>query len=168
VTHDRVDALTLAARTMLIDEGAIVQRGTTREVFADPLTSTAARLVGVDTVLIGRVASLEDGLARVRVEGQEVCAEAPATPVEDVVLCIRAEDVTIARHPLHDLSAINQWRASVGVERPEGPFVRVTLDCGFPLAALVTRDAWRRLAIGPGDEAWAVVKAAAIRTLPRT
>ena len=46
-------------------------------------------------------------------------------------------------------------------------FVRVGLDCGFRLSALVTRDAWQRLSLKPGDEAWAIVKAATIRALPR-
>jgi molybdate transport system ATP-binding protein len=167
VTHDRVDALTLADRTMLIDEGRVVQSGPTREVFAAPLTPAAARLVGVDTVLVGSVASVTDGLARVRVGGQDVCAEAPPGFPPEVVLLIRAEDVTIARHPLSELSATNQWRAVIGAEQPEGPFVRVTLDCGFRLAALVTRDTWHRLALGRGDAVWAVVKAVAIRTLAR-
>ena len=80
---------------------------------------------------------------------------------------IRAEDVAIARHPSVDSSAVNRWRAVVRTEAAEGPFVRVGLDCGFRLAALVTRDAWRRLSLKPGDEAWAIVKAATIRALPR-
>ena len=70
---------------------------------------------------------------------------------------------------LHTLFILESsgWRAVVRSETPEGPFVRVGLDCGFRLAALVTRDAWQRLALKPGDEAWAIVKATAIRALPR-
>ena len=63
---------------------------------------------------------------------------------------------------------MNRWRAVVRSETAYGPFVRVVLDCGFRLASLVTRDAWRRLALRPGDEAWAIVKAASITALPRT
>ena len=167
VSHDRADALTLADRTVLIDEGRIVQSGATQAVFDRPLTPAAARLVGVDTVLLGRIASVEDGLARVDVAGQEVWVEAPAPAGHEAALCIRAEDVAIAHQAPADLSATNRWRAVVRSESPEGPFVRVSLDCGFRLAALVTRDAWRRLALRPGDEACAIVKAATIQALPR-
>jgi molybdate transport system ATP-binding protein len=167
VSHDRADALALADHTVLLDEGRIIQSGTTQDVFDAPMTPAAARLVGVDTILLGRIASVENGLARVTVGGQEVRAAAPADAGHEAALCIRAEDVTIALHDSVELSAINRWRAVVRSEAPEGPFVRVGLDCGFRLSALVTRDAWQRLALKPGDGAWAIVKATTIRALPR-
>ena len=167
VSHDRVDALTLADRTVLFDAGRIVQSGTTQEVFDRPATPAAARLVGVDTILLGRIVAVEHGLARIMVAGQEVRAQAPAEAGHEAALCIRAEDVALARHDVADSSVMNRWRARVRSETPEGPFVRVGLDCGFRLAALVTRDGWQRLALRPGDEAWAIVKASSIRALPR-
>jgi molybdate transport system ATP-binding protein len=167
VTHDRVDALALGDRTMLLDGGRIIQSGSTRHVFSHPDTPTAARLVGVDTVLIGRVIATANGLATVSVEGRELHAEAPVHGAGEVALCIRAEDVMIARTADADMSAMNRWPGVVRSETPEGPFVRVTLDCGFRLSALVTRDAWKRLSMRAGDAALAIVKAASIRVLPR-
>lgn len=167
VSHDRADALALADQTVLLDGGRVIQRGATQEVFDAPETHAAARLVGVDTILIGRIASVDNGLARVTVGEQEVRAAAPADAGHEAALCIRAEDVTIALHDAADLSATNRWRAVVRSETPEGPFVRVGLDCAFRLVALVTRDAWQRLALKPGDGVWAIVKAASIRALPR-
>jgi len=167
VSHDRVDALTLADRTVLIDAGRIVQAGTTQEVFDRPETPAAARLVGVETILLGKICAVEHGLARIMVAGQTVRAQAPAGVGHDAALCIRAEDVAIARHEVTDSSVMNRWRAIVVSDAAEGPFVRVVLDCGFRLSALVTRDAWQRLALRAGDEAWAAVKAATIRALPR-
>ena len=167
VTHDRVDALALGDRTMLLDHGRVIQDGSTPDVFSRPLTPAAARLVGIETVLIGRVTGVGDGLATVAVEGREVRAEAPPPGAGEVALCIRAEDVVIARTADADMSAMNRWVGVVRSETPEGPFVRVSLDCGFRLSALVTRDAWRRLSLGPGDRALAIVKAASIRVLPR-
>ena len=168
VSHDRADALTLADRTALIDAGRIIQAGATHEIFDAPQTPAAARLVGVDTVLLGRIAAVDEGLARVVVGTQEVRTAAPAEPGHEAALCIRAEDVTIALHDSADLSTINRWHAVVRSEVREGPFVRVGLDCGFRLSALVTRDAWQRLGLSPGDSAWAMVKASTIRALPRS
>ena len=168
VSHDRSDALALADRTILLDQGRILQSGTTQEVFDSPATPAAARLVGIDTILLGHIADVDNGLARIVVGGQNIRAEAPAPAGHEAALCIRAEDVVIARHDVVDSSVMNQWRAIVRSEVTEGPFVRVGLDCGFRLFALVTRDAWRRLALKPGDAAWAIVKAATIRALPRS
>jgi molybdate transport system ATP-binding protein len=167
VSHDRIDAITLADRTVLIDQGRIVQSGTTQEVFDRPVTAAAARLVGIDTILLGRIVAVEDGLATVVVGQQQIRAEAPAGPGHEAALCIRAEDVALARNPEIAVSSVNRWRAIVRSETTEGPFVRVGLDCGFKLAALVTRDAWQRLSLRPGEEVWAVVKAATISALPR-
>jgi len=167
VTHDRLDALALGDRTILMEEGRLIQSGTTREVFGSPSTHVAARLVGVDTVLIGQIASVSEGLATVRVGGQELRAEAPGGVGTEVALCIRAEDVMLARTAEGDMSAMNRWRGVVDYETIEGPFVRVVLNCGFPLSALVTRDAWQRLALVPGDSVLAIVKAASIRVLSR-
>jgi len=167
VSHDRADALTLADRTVLFDEGRLIQSGSTQGVFDAPLTPAAARLVGIDTVVMGRIASVEAGLARVVIGGCDVRAAAPAGVGHDAALCIRAEDVVIARHDVADSSVMNQWPAVVRSETLQGAFIRVGLDCGFKLSALVTRDAWRRLGLKPGDRAWAIVKAASIRALPR-
>jgi molybdate transport system ATP-binding protein len=172
VTHDRVDALTLGDQTILLDEGRIVQRGTTRQVFSDPATPTAARLVGVDTVLIGQIAAVRDGLATVRVGDQELTTQAPAEGHggvgAEVALCIRAEDVMVARTAGAEMSAMNRWQGAVRYDTIEGPFVRIVLDCGFRLSALVTRDTWQRLALRAGDDILAIVKATSIRVLPRT
>jgi molybdate transport system ATP-binding protein len=168
VTHDRLDALMLADRTMLVDEGRVIQEGGTQEVFSSPATPAAARLVGVDAVVLGRITAMDEGLATIAAHGQEVKAHVHGAVGGEVALCIRAEDVVVARREAADLSAMNRWRAVVRSETADGPFVRVVLDCGFRLASLVTRDAWRRLALRPGDEAWAIVKAASITALPRT
>jgi molybdate transport system ATP-binding protein len=167
VSHDRVDALALGDRTVLLDDGRIVQSGATSDVFAHPSTAIAAKLVGVETVLIGQVVAREAGLATVSVEGRQVRAEAPVPGTAEVALCIRAEDVLIARSADGELSAMNRWRGVVRSFTPEGPFVRVVLDCGFRLSALVTRDTWQRLSLHVDDDALAIVKAASIRVLPR-
>ncbi|HXH23636.1 MAG TPA: ABC transporter ATP-binding protein [Vicinamibacterales bacterium] len=168
VSHDRNDALALADRTMLLEHGRIVQSGPTEQVFAEPATPLAARLVGIDTVLFGRVVERTGGLITAVVEGRRVRAEAPSAASHDVALCIRAEDVVVAStHAGLDVSAINRWPAIVRHSRPEGAFVRVVLDCGFRLSALVTRAGWEHLHLAPGDHAVAMVKAASIRVLPR-
>jgi hypothetical protein len=41
------------------------------------------------------------------------------TATSEAALCIRAEDVAIARHDVADTSAMNQWRAVVRSETPE-------------------------------------------------
>jgi molybdopterin-binding protein len=51
--------------------------------------------------------------------------------------------------------------------RPAGPVSRVTVDCGFALTALVTRQAAQDLALQPGTPVTATVKASAVHLIPR-
>ena len=55
VTHDAIDALTLADRVLVLDEGLVVQTGTPQEVAARPRTDHVARLVGLNVIREGDV-----------------------------------------------------------------------------------------------------------------
>ena len=46
VTHDAIDALTIASRVLVIDDGKVAQYGTPLEVSQQPATDHVARLVG--------------------------------------------------------------------------------------------------------------------------
>jgi molybdate transport system ATP-binding protein len=48
VTHDLLDALMLADRVVVLEEGRIVEKGPTQEVLARPRSAFAARLAGLD------------------------------------------------------------------------------------------------------------------------
>ena len=65
------------------------------------------------------------------------------------------------------MSARNQFAGRVLSVQPEGALVRVGLDCGFSLSALVSRPAFDDLQLAPGAEVMAVVKATAIHLIDR-
>ena len=64
VTHDREEAFSLADRIALMRDGAIVQEGTSEELYFSPASRWAAEFVGAANVLSGRV---EDGLIQTSV-----------------------------------------------------------------------------------------------------
>ena len=56
VTHDLIDALTLADRVLVLDDGRIVEDGPARTVLSQPRSAFAARIAGVN-LIPGRVAA---------------------------------------------------------------------------------------------------------------
>ena len=66
-------------------------------------------------------------------------------------VCIRAEDVILETSPRGDVSARNQLTGRVTAIQPEGGVVRVTVDCGFSLSALITRPACEELRLTEGS-----------------
>ncbi len=68
---------------------------------------------------------------------------------------------------LDALSTRNRLPGRVAAVEVRGPVLRVTVDCGFPLAALVTRQTVADLGIRPGAAVTALVKAPSVHLIPR-
>lgn len=167
VTHDRAEALALGDRLAVVVGGRLRQVGGVQEVFNRPADPEVARVVGVETLLAGRVLSRRNGLAAVAVGECGLLAVDPGEVGADVWVSIRAEDVLLAREPLGDVSARNRLPGRVAAVVPEGPVLRVTVDCGFPLAARVTRQTVEDLGLAVGAAVTALVKAPAVHLIPR-
>jgi molybdate transport system ATP-binding protein len=166
VTHDRSEAIALADQMVVMEAGRIRQTGPVHEVFTHPADLSVARIVGVETVQLGEIVAIEEGLATVEVAGIRLLAVAPTEEGRRVHVCIRGEDVIVERRRAGDTSARNRLPAVVKWLLPEGPLVRVGLDCGFELTALVTRPACAELELNAEDQVTALIKAPAIHLIP--
>jgi len=167
VTHDRLEAVVLADQVALMDAGKIQQYGSVQEVFTRPRDATLARLVGIETIASGEIVEVHEGLATVQVGAIRLLAVAPSTQQRFVHVCIKGEDVALQKGFLGSSSVRNQVNATVRCLIPEGPLVRVGLDCGFELTSLITRPACEELHLTVGDVVTAMMKAPAIHLIPR-
>lgn len=167
VTHDRMEALALADEIVVLANGKVLQTGPVLEVFMRPSSAEVARFVGVETLQPGRIMSAGDGLATVSIGKATITALAPETAANDVFVCIRGEDVILQQETAAASSVRNRLTARVVSCRPEGALVRVELDAGFPLFALVTRPACAELGLREGVQITALIKAPAIHLVPR-
>lgn len=167
VTHDRTEAIALSDQIVVMDGGRIRQAGSVQQVITRPTDLTVARIVGIETVAVGTVLRVEEGLATVQVGLAQLLAVAPPGAVRSVHVCIRGEDVAIQRGSTGESSVRNHLPAVIQSLVPEGPLVRVALDCGFELTALVTRPACEELHLQVWDKVTANIKAPAIHLIPR-
>ena len=169
VTHDRDEAILLGDRMLMMQDGEIQQEGPPAEVFTRPRTPALAEALGIGTVVKARVLGSEGGLVRLMAGTAELLAPDPGTgyPLgEWVHACIRGEGVAVERDVHPDSSPRNRLRATITGMEPKGPLVRLHLDCGFPLEALVTTWACEDLALKQGDSVLAMIKATAIHLIP--
>ena len=167
VTHDRVEAISLSDRVAVMEAGKIEQIGSIQEVFSRPKNAKLAKLVGVETVTLGEIVETHEGLATVRIGSASVLAVAPSSPTRLVHVCIKAEDVSLSKESNDTSSVRNQLSAIIRSLTPEGPLIRVVLDCGFELTALITRPASDDLQLQVGVCVTAMIKAPAIHLIPR-
>jgi len=167
VTHDRAEAMALGDRLAVLAEGSIRQAGPVHEVFSSPNDLIVARVVGTENVAPARIVVRDAGLAQVLVGETRLSALDPGGLSENVYACIRAEEVILEGAPHSQTSARNELPGTVVSLAPEGPLVRVVLDCGFRLVALITKNSAQDLRLVPGARVAALIKAPAIRLVPR-
>jgi molybdate transport system ATP-binding protein len=164
VTHDRSEALALGDSIAIMIDGKLRQAGAVDSVFDSPADADVAAAVGVETICPAHVVSRSAGLVTVEIGGARMVAVDTAGASADVFACIRAESVTIERNPSgNPTSARNRLAARIVSVIPEGPLARVTLDCGFRLTAIVTRQSQEEMRLQEGEQVTAVVKATSIR-----
>jgi molybdopterin-binding protein len=97
----------------------------------------------------------------------ELVVVARTPPAGAVQICIRGEDVTIQKGAVEHTSARNRLSGRIVSLTVDGPLIRAELDCGFPLVALVTKNAAAELDLREGDAVTAVIKAPAIHIIDR-
>jgi molybdate transport system ATP-binding protein len=134
VTHDAIDALTLADQVWVLDAGTVAQVGPPAEVAARPRTDHVARLVGLNVLEAeGRFMSFSPTLVTVSL----------------------GEPAGSARH---------RWSGVVTSLAPHGDAVRVLVSGERDLLADVTPAAVTELELVPGRRVWLSVKETAVRT----
>nr|WP_221203825.1 ABC transporter ATP-binding protein [Modestobacter versicolor] len=159
VTHDPIDAMALADRVVVVEDGQVVQSGTAAEVARRPRTDYVARLVGL--VLLpgtgaGQQVALDGG-------GVVAVAEEAAGPV---FVAVRPESVSLyLERPAG--SPRNVWPLRLVAATPHGSVVRCDLAGEVPLTADVTATAFAELGLAPGAAVWASVKASEIAVYTR-
>ena len=95
VTHDPVEASTLADRLVLLEEGRVTRIGSPEEIRTSPRSRYAADLVGLNA-FTGRLEPLEDGAARLVTEdGAVVVPWVDGTDGVEVIALLRPVDVTL-------------------------------------------------------------------------
>jgi molybdate transport system ATP-binding protein len=153
VTHDPVDAMVLADRVIVVEDGRVTQAGTVTEVARHPQSRYVAELVGVN-LLHGNAA----GPHLVRLESGSELVVADPLPGEQIVVAVRPQSVAIYRDK-PDGSPRNVWPATVSDVEIDRDRVRVQLEGPVPLVAEVTPGALAELELAPGTPVWATVKA---------
>jgi molybdate transport system ATP-binding protein len=151
-----------------MDQGRVCQSGDIREVFDRPTDPAVARILGVETVVRGRIEAIVGGMATLAVGSARLFAADPGGLGWEVFICIRGEDVAVERGSAASsgTTARNRLPARITALSPEGSLVRIGLDCGFPLESLVTRQACADLDLSEGDAVFATLKAAAVHLIP--
>ncbi|MFG2948279.1 ABC transporter ATP-binding protein [Streptomyces adustus] len=159
VTHDPLDAMVLADRLVVVEDGRVVQEGAPTDIARRPRTDYIAQLVGLN-------------LYRGRSDGHTVRLDAgPAITITEalsgeVFVAFPPNAVTLYRERPIGSSARNLWRCEVVGLETHGDRIRADLAGELPIAADLTTVAAAELDLHPGAAVWATVKATQTHAYP--
>jgi molybdate transport system ATP-binding protein len=161
VTHDPVDALTLAGRVVVLEDGHVTQAGTPDELRRAPRSAYTAALVGTN-LFRGRVESLEPGVGTLLAGDGEILVPWTGAASDEVIALLDPVDVALhLQRP--EGSPRNVIEGRVAEIVIDGARARVRVDGHPPLVAEVTPGSVERLGLREGDPVWASFKTVEVR-----
>ncbi len=152
VTHDPLDALLLADRVVVLEDGHVVQDGTPGELAQRPATTYVAALMGV-TLIRGTAAK-----GALEVDGGGVLHLADGSLTGRVLAVLRPESISLHRDQPEG-SARNVWQGVITSIQPSHDRVRVLVDGQPSVIATVTPSAIAELDLSKGSSVWMSLKA---------
>ncbi|GAX88728.1 sulfate/molybdate ABC transporter ATP-binding protein [Effusibacillus lacus] len=145
VTHDQEEALEVADRIVVINEGQIEQVGTPEEVYTHPATPFVYNFIGRVNVISGQV---QEG--RIRIGNLE--AEVPEGFGTSAICYVRPHDIEIEtqRENQSENQSTNAIEATIRHINIIGPVARLDLkrsDTGEFIQAEISNDMYQRLGL---------------------
>lgn len=150
VTHDQEEALELADRVVVMNDGHVEQIGTPADVFHTPRTEFVMSFLGNANRLTGTIAGGKAHFGDLEVD----CPEQPSAGC-DVRLFVRPHEL--------ELTTVKGdapcWQGKVNRVHAAGPIVRVDVETALDvLHAEVSPAVFERLRISLGDRVYVVPK----------
>ncbi len=152
VTHDPVEAMTLADRLVVIEHGRVVQSGTALELTSRPRSDYVARLAGTNFYR-GRASG-----THVELEGDAAVLNVASTEAGEVFVVVPPRAVALHRDTPAGTPR-NVWQGRIHSVELIGNRARVRVIDPFPIVAEVTRASVHDLALHEGERVWLSLKA---------
>jgi iron(III) transport system ATP-binding protein len=170
VTHDQEEALTMADRIVVMNQGIIEQIGTPDEVYRDPRSLFVAEFIGE----MNRIAAVVVDSTHVEASGAVLgCAEHDLAPGTPAVVTLRPEDIVphVSAKPDGKPQGANMIDATLSELEFLGASWRAYLESawlpGQHLIGAFSANAVRRLALEEGMRVTLELPSARMKVFPR-
>jgi len=172
ITHDPLEAMIMADRLLVIENGHVVQQGTPAQVARQPTTQYVARLVSLNLYAgtldpATRQVHLDDGgTFTVTLGPDDPSASAASGAGRRMLVGLRPSAITIhTARPTH-ASPRNVWKGTVVALELLTDRVRVQVDAIPPAIVDISAAAVTDLALRPGTGVWLSAKATETEAYP--
>jgi len=157
VTHDFEEAMFLADRIAIMQEGKVLQVGSPEDVFYHPTSIEAARFVGTENIFEGEVISDQD---KKYVRLEQHLLEIDTHLTDHIGFTIRPEHITLSHRPLLK----NTVKGKIVSVYPKGLFLKLVIDIGEKLTAFIEKK--NNLSLAVGKEIYCSMEPSKINSFP--
>lgn len=159
VTHSFEEAISLADRIAIMNDGRIVQIGTAEEIFRRPESEFVARFSMARNIFKVAVEDAGGGLAAGRVDGTIILTTTRRRG--GLYMSVRPEDILISKNRVVS-SALNSLEGVITRIEDKGSIVFLTVDVPPGLVSMITVRSFEEMGLTEGDRVFATFKASAV------
>jgi molybdopterin-binding protein len=162
ITHDFNEALQLAEKVAIMNKGKLLQSGNIRDVFSKPNSKFAANFAGIDNFFDAELTSNKQTNSKIAFVDNKIYFSI----VTDENNChgyiiIKNENILLLPE-YAESSAANNFEGKIINILPERSGVKVVVDIGIRITALITENSLTRLHLEESKTVWVSIKATAI------
>lgn len=160
VTHDYEEALALANKIAIIEEGKIIQSGDPMDIFNKPASKFVADFIGVNNFFRGKISGSSEipELTTFETSGLKIFITTSEINNTAGYLMIPSDSVTLSTEKI-DSSAVNNFKGIVTEIYRTKTGVEVKTDIGIIMTTRISEYSLQRLGLKPGSTVWLSFKA---------
>jgi len=160
VTHDQIEAFSLADRIGVMNNGELLEIGTPNEIFNSPKTLFVAKFIGFDNIFHGKVVEASNGISKIKVDNQIIYVAGEYKG--NVVVALRPENIIIMLNKT-STGARNVLEGKIIDIIDETHVVRILVNTGITFKVIITKNALYKMGLKVGQRVYIAFKASSIK-----
>ncbi len=168
ITHNPVEAYTMADTLIVYRYGGIEQIGLPKEIFNKPKSEKVAKLVGIDNIFKGTICNILEDEVVVQSQEKIIAPKVPDLKIdEEVTWCIRSDQVMVLREDRSLGKAVeeNIFSGRISEIIPKGMSYSLFIDGDFNLEIEMPAHSFERLCLEVGETIKVSLKKSAIHII---
>lgn len=160
VTHDYEEAIALSNKVAVIQDGQIIQKGLTKEVFSEPVNEFVANFTGIKNFFY---VELNKNIANVN-----KAIEINVSNIENLKngkIIIRGEEIILSKKLLES-SASNNFKGIIKKIIPYLTNYEILVDIGIELTAVISESSLHKFQFIEHSEIWVSFKSTSVKVIP--
>ncbi len=165
VTHDYEEALALADKIGIINDGELIQEGTPKEVFKNPKSSFVANFTGIKNFFRVKVEKVENKKYKLAVSNKNSDLKFKIlhdSKAKEGTIVFRSEDVFLSPEK-PDTSAQNNFKGTISEIIPSISGYEIAVNIGLEISLKITESSFLKYNLEEGKDVWISFKASAVK-----